>query len=124
MSQLTAPPSSGYEEAPQLVRAEERSPMKITDVQATWVHVPIPYEHQHTSDFGRIASFDSVVVTLSAARLEVPGRPETPPPLAPSRSWASLRDACASNFLDRFETACRTAAPLMGFLTRAVGLPW
>ena len=38
--------------------------MKITSVQATWVHVPIPYERQHTSDFGRIASFDSVVVKI------------------------------------------------------------
>ena len=38
--------------------------MKITNVQATWVHVPIPYEGQHTSDFGRIASFDSVIVKI------------------------------------------------------------
>jgi len=37
--------------------------MKIASVQATWVHVPIPYERQHVSDFGRAASFDSVVVT-------------------------------------------------------------
>ncbi len=38
--------------------------MKITNVRATWVHVPIPYERQHTSDFGRVASFDSVVVKV------------------------------------------------------------
>ena len=38
--------------------------MKITSVLATWVHVPIPYERQHTSDFGRIASFDSVIVKV------------------------------------------------------------
>ena len=38
--------------------------MKITSVLATWVHVPIPYERQHTSDFGRIASFDSVLVKV------------------------------------------------------------
>jgi L-alanine-DL-glutamate epimerase-like enolase superfamily enzyme len=38
--------------------------MKITSVQATWVHVPIPYERQHVSDFGRIASFDSVLVRV------------------------------------------------------------
>jgi L-alanine-DL-glutamate epimerase-like enolase superfamily enzyme len=38
--------------------------VKITRVRATWVHVPIPYERQHTSDFGRITSFDSVVVKL------------------------------------------------------------
>jgi L-alanine-DL-glutamate epimerase-like enolase superfamily enzyme len=38
--------------------------MKITSVRATWVHVPIPYERQHVSDFGRIASFDSVIVKI------------------------------------------------------------
>ena len=40
--------------------------MKITSVHATWVHVPIPYERQHVSDFGRIASFDSVIVKVEA----------------------------------------------------------
>jgi L-alanine-DL-glutamate epimerase-like enolase superfamily enzyme len=38
--------------------------MKITSVEATWVHVPIPRERQHVSDFGRIASFDSVLVRI------------------------------------------------------------
>ena len=38
--------------------------MKIADIAATWVHVPIPHERQHVSDFGRIASFDSVVVKV------------------------------------------------------------
>jgi len=38
--------------------------MKITSVHATWVHVPIPPERQHTSDFGKIASFDSVIVKI------------------------------------------------------------
>jgi len=38
--------------------------MKIASVRATWVHVPIPYERQHVSDFGRIASFDSVIVKI------------------------------------------------------------
>jgi L-alanine-DL-glutamate epimerase-like enolase superfamily enzyme len=38
--------------------------VKITSVLATWVHVPIPYERQHVSDFGRIASFDSVLVQV------------------------------------------------------------
>lgn len=38
--------------------------MKITDVRATWVHVPIPPERQHVSDFGKIASFDSVIVRI------------------------------------------------------------
>jgi L-alanine-DL-glutamate epimerase-like enolase superfamily enzyme len=38
--------------------------MRITRVHATWVHVPIPPERQHVSDFGRIASFDSVIVRI------------------------------------------------------------
>lgn len=38
--------------------------MKITRIQATWCHVPIPYERQHTSDFGRVTSFDSVIVRI------------------------------------------------------------
>jgi L-alanine-DL-glutamate epimerase-like enolase superfamily enzyme len=38
--------------------------MKITNVQATWCHVPIPEEKRHTSDFGRLASFDSVIVRI------------------------------------------------------------
>src|SRR5262249_18977953 len=38
--------------------------MKITSVQATWVHVPIPYERQHVSVFGRVGSFDSVLVKI------------------------------------------------------------
>lgn len=38
--------------------------MKITRVQGTWCHVPIPYERQHVSDFGRVTSFDSVIVRI------------------------------------------------------------
>lgn len=38
--------------------------MKITHVQATWCHVPIPYERQHVSDFGRVTSFDSVITRI------------------------------------------------------------
>jgi len=38
--------------------------MKIKFVEARWLHVPIPYEKQHVSDFGRIASFDSVLVRV------------------------------------------------------------
>src|SRR5262249_35308658 len=40
--------------------------MKINSVHATWVHVPIPSERQHVSDFGRVASFDSVIVKVVA----------------------------------------------------------
>jgi L-alanine-DL-glutamate epimerase-like enolase superfamily enzyme len=38
--------------------------MKIRNVTATWLHVPIPQVQQHVSDFGRIASFDSVLVRI------------------------------------------------------------
>lgn len=38
--------------------------MKITRVEATWCHVPIPYERQHVSDFGRVTSFDSVITRI------------------------------------------------------------
>jgi L-alanine-DL-glutamate epimerase-like enolase superfamily enzyme len=41
--------------------------MKITSIQATWLHVPIPFERQHVSDFGRIASFDSVIVRIDTS---------------------------------------------------------
>ena len=38
--------------------------MKIENVSARWLHVPIPLEKQHVSDFGRVASFDSVLVRI------------------------------------------------------------
>jgi len=40
--------------------------MKIKSVRAHWLHVPIPYDRQHVSDFGRIGSFDSVLVRVEA----------------------------------------------------------
>jgi L-alanine-DL-glutamate epimerase-like enolase superfamily enzyme len=39
--------------------------MRILSVQAIWLHVPIPPERQHTTDFGRIASFDSTLVRIA-----------------------------------------------------------
>lgn len=39
--------------------------MLIRDVDAVWLHCPIPYELQHVSDFGRIASFDMALVTVT-----------------------------------------------------------
>jgi D-galactarolactone cycloisomerase len=39
--------------------------MRITDVNAIWLHCPIPYERQHVSDFGRIASFDATLVSVT-----------------------------------------------------------
>jgi L-alanine-DL-glutamate epimerase-like enolase superfamily enzyme len=38
--------------------------MKIKSVKAEWVHVPIPPEKQHTSDFGRASSFDATIVRI------------------------------------------------------------
>lgn len=38
--------------------------MKIRSITATWLHVPIPPEKQHTSDFGRTTSFDSTLVRV------------------------------------------------------------
>ena len=38
--------------------------MIIEDVEAVWLHSPIPYEKQHVSDFGRLASFDTCLVTI------------------------------------------------------------
>jgi uncharacterized protein (TIGR02453 family) len=32
--------------------------------------------------------------------------------------------ACADDFVERFAGACRKTAPLMEFLSRAVGVPW
>lgn len=38
--------------------------MKITRVEASWLHVPIPEERQHVSDFGRATSFDTALVRI------------------------------------------------------------
>ena len=36
--------------------------MLIRRVHARWLHCPIPVEHQHVSDFGRITSFDTAII--------------------------------------------------------------
>ena len=38
--------------------------MKIKSVEARWVHIPIPAERQHVSDFGRTLSFDGTLVRI------------------------------------------------------------
>ena len=38
--------------------------MKIKSVSARWLHVPIPEDRQHTSDFGRVSTFDSTLVRV------------------------------------------------------------
>ena len=41
--------------------------MKIKSVKAFWVHIPIPHDKQHTSDFGRTVSFDGTLVRIDTA---------------------------------------------------------
>ncbi len=38
--------------------------MKITDITATWLQVPIPPERQHVSDYGPTHSIDTVLVKV------------------------------------------------------------
>jgi len=38
--------------------------VKITSVEAVWLHVPLPAEKQHRSDFGLLAAFDGVLVRV------------------------------------------------------------
>jgi L-alanine-DL-glutamate epimerase-like enolase superfamily enzyme len=38
--------------------------MKIRDIEAVWLHCPLPEKKQHTSDFGRMTAFDGVIVTI------------------------------------------------------------
>jgi L-alanine-DL-glutamate epimerase-like enolase superfamily enzyme len=38
--------------------------MLIREVRARWLHCPIPDAQQHTSDFGRITSFDTAIVSV------------------------------------------------------------
>ncbi|MDA1260691.1 MAG: mandelate racemase/muconate lactonizing enzyme family protein, partial [Planctomycetota bacterium] len=38
--------------------------MKIREVEAVWLRVPLPAAKQHVSDFGRIEAFDGVLVTI------------------------------------------------------------
>lgn len=39
--------------------------MKIRSVEAVWLHCPLETARQHVSDFGRIAAFDAVLVTIT-----------------------------------------------------------
>lgn len=40
---------------------------KIAEVRAQWIHCPLRPEQQHRSDFGQIAAFDAVLVTVETA---------------------------------------------------------
>ena len=54
MTTIDQPPKAG----------KRQEPMKIKKIEAKWIHVPIPEEQQHVSDFGKIASFDSTLVRV------------------------------------------------------------
>lgn len=41
--------------------------MKISSIEAVWLHCPLDTAKQHVSDFGRIAAFDMVLVTVRTA---------------------------------------------------------
>jgi hypothetical protein len=49
--------------------------MKIRSITADWLHVPIPEDKQHTTDFGRIAAFDSTLVRIETAGGVASARP-------------------------------------------------
>lgn len=46
-------------------QVERKIAMIIRDVDAIWLHCPIPHEKQHVSDFGRVGSFDMTLVTVT-----------------------------------------------------------
>lgn len=41
--------------------------MRIERLEASWVQFPIERERQHTSDFGKLASFDALIVRIETA---------------------------------------------------------
>src|SRR5687767_261715 len=42
----------------------DKATMKITGVEATWLQVPIATAQQHSSDFGRVTTFDTALVRV------------------------------------------------------------
>src|SRR3546814_15428458 len=75
--------------------------MKIRSVTATWLHVPIPPEKQHVSDFGPTLSFDSTLV-----------RVETESGLV---GWGESKAAVGSSGVNHALVACieKEMAPLL-----------
>jgi len=63
--------------------------VKITSVEAAWLHVPLPAEKQHRSDFGRIAAFDGVLVSVRTEDGAV-GYGEAKPAVGSSGNGAAL----------------------------------
>ncbi|MBI5434395.1 MAG: mandelate racemase/muconate lactonizing enzyme family protein [Planctomycetes bacterium] len=63
--------------------------MKIQSIEAAWLHVPLPADKQHRSDFGRIAAFDGVLVTIRTEGGAV-GYGEAKPAVGSSGNGAAL----------------------------------
>ncbi|MBK7644265.1 MAG: mandelate racemase/muconate lactonizing enzyme family protein [Planctomycetes bacterium] len=63
--------------------------MKISSVEAVWLHVPLPAEKQHRSDFGQLRAFDGVLVTLRTDEGLV-GYGEAKPAVGSSGNGAAL----------------------------------
>ncbi len=64
--------------------------MKIKSVTADWLHVPIPEAKQHVTDFGRIGSFDSVLVRVETA-CGIVGYGEARPAVGSAGTGAALK---------------------------------
>ena len=63
--------------------------MKIQSVDAAWLHVPLPAEKQHRSDFGRITAFDGVLVSVRTEDGSI-GYGEAKPAVGSSGNGAAL----------------------------------
>jgi L-alanine-DL-glutamate epimerase-like enolase superfamily enzyme len=51
------------------VHCPKEPAMKIETVTATWLHADIPPEKQHTTDFGRVHAFGTVLVEVRTGGL-------------------------------------------------------
>jgi len=63
--------------------------VKIQGVDAVWLHVPLPVEQQHRSDFGRLTAFDGVLVRVRSEDGLV-GYGEAKPAVGSSGNGAAL----------------------------------
>lgn len=64
--------------------------MKIESVTADWLHVPIPEAKQHVTDFGRISSFDSILVRVET-ECGIVGYGEARPAVGSAGAGAALK---------------------------------
>ena len=102
--------------------------MKIKSVTADWLHVPIPEDRQHVTDFGRISSFDTTLVRVETecgivghgearAALDCPTEELT----IERRTDASHRGTAYVDFYERF-TGCGRTVVFMSTCPRAAAL--